>query len=88
MTVLIHATEHEHHNGGIGYSFAKFSGPVSGKKISDINLPLNGLQTNQFQPPGPAKEIHTNDEHHGPQVDYVAKPDYQFVSQLIFLLRV
>lgn len=28
--------------------------------------------------PGPAKEIHLHDEHHGNFVDYVAKPDYQF----------
>lgn len=27
---------------------------------------------------GPAKEVHTHDEHHGHTVDYVAKPDYQF----------
>lgn len=27
---------------------------------------------------GPAKEVHTHDEHHGHSVDFVSKPDYQF----------
>lgn len=27
---------------------------------------------------GPAKEIHTRDEHNGHSIDYVSKPDYQF----------
>lgn len=57
MCVVLARAEHDSFGKHpIGYSFAKFSGPVS----------------------GPAKEVHTHDEHHGDSIDYVAKPDYQF----------
>lgn len=38
VATLVHAGEREYHGDPhVGYSFAKFSGPVSGIKKSDIN---------------------------------------------------
>jgi hypothetical protein len=42
MTALIHAEREYHGDPHVGYSFAKFSGPVSGIKKSDINWLVNG----------------------------------------------
>lgn len=42
MTSLVRADHHHGHQGdpSVGYSFAKFSGPVSGKKHIPNNFPL------------------------------------------------
>lgn len=79
MTTLIRAADHghHHHDPHIGYSFAKFSGPVSGMKIISLTTHVFNSKIKNL-PLGPAKEIVTHDQHHGHQVDYVAKPDYQF----------